>query len=136
MMLACVLGPSVCRAGPVGRPGTGATYQIAADLHERPAHEREHKLSIVELTVTIGPTEPRGNRTCQWVILSMKRLSGEMFTLWLLLDRLPGAGMPTVARYIWSEPQWDKPLEYINVNTGAALLPRMGLWSRGWPRGL
>ena len=136
IVLACVLGPLVCRANPVGRPGTAAIYQVAADLNERPAHEREHKLSIVELTVTIGPTQPRENQICQWVVLSIKRLSGEIYTLWLLLDRLPTAGTPTVARYIWSEPQWDKPLEYIHANTGAALLPRMGLWSRGWPLGL
>ena len=120
----------------MGPPGTSAVYRLEADLAQRPDRERENRSSVVEFSVTFGPVERTGDQPLQWLNLAVKKLSGARLDLWLLLDRLPGRRTPRVARYVWTEPQWEQPLEYVHAGTGEALLPRMGLWSRGWPSGL
>ena len=122
---------------PVGEVGLGATYQLAGDPANRPEYERTNKLTVVEFGLTAGPTAERDGQTYQWIELTFARSNGERYRLWMLVDHLPGpSGHPAVARYVWSEPQWQTPLEYVNRKTGLALLPRIPTWSYGWPQGL
>ena len=123
-------------AAPLGSPGLSATYRLKGDPQDRPEYERENKLTVIELTTTIGPAENFLGRPHQWFEIGFAKLNGERFRLWLLLDRFPGEHGPNVARYVWSEPNWDRPLEDVHLKKGTALLPMMGLFSRGWPHGI
>ena len=136
LVIAILVRSALAEVSSVGTEGLSATYQLAADADDRPEYERQHKETVTELMVTVGPSQQRHDQAYQWVELAFSKRNGERFSLRLLLDRLPGGRTPHVARYIWSEPQWGKPLEYVDANSGTGLLPRMGLWQRGWPKGL
>lgn len=136
--LVAALGASpVPGAEPLGPPGLGASYRLAADPGERPEHEQEKGETVTRMAVALGAQVDLPRGAGQWFQMTLTKQNGRVLRLWLLLDGLPAAGqVPTVERYIWSEPQWPKPLEYRERNRGTALLPRLGLWERGWPRGL
>jgi len=136
-LIAALSWAGIVRGEPVGRPGLQATYSLDAKLTERPEHERKHRLSVVSLILTVGDSENMEGKRYQWFELAFSRLNGDTYHLWLLMDGLPSKSRrPAVVRYVWWEPIWEKPLEYIDARTGRALLPRMGLWRYGWPKGL
>jgi len=39
-----------------------------------------------------------------------------------------------VAHYLWQEPDWESPIEFVNEETGEVLLPPLSLWLYGWPQ--
>ena len=124
-------------AVPLGTPGTIATYSLNADLGQRPEFEREHRLSVVEMRLGLGPVEDVRGRPYQWCVLGFTRANGHAYEAWLLLDSWPGVDhFPVVARYLWREPDWPDAVEFVNQATGAAALPRLSLWEYGWPRSL
>ena len=136
-LIAALGAASAVSAGPLGPPGLGASYRLAADPEDRPEHEREQGDTVMQMSVAFGAPVDLPQRKAQWFRMTLTKKNGRVLRLWLLLDRLPGEdGAPNVERYIWSEPQWPKPLEYRERNRDTALLPRLGLWARGWPHGL
>lgn len=125
------------RAAPLGPPGTVATYALNADPADRPEYEREHRLTVVEMKLSLGPVQRGQDRPQQWIGLSFARLNGQGYEAWLLMDGWPQAGRaPHVARYLWREPDWPDAVEFVNEVTGAAQLPRLSLWQYGWPQHL
>ena len=128
-----VLLATAAGAEPLGGPGLSAVYRLQGDPAARPKYERDHRLTVTELTTTLGTVEDFQGRPHQWFEIAFVKLNGDRFRLWLLLDRLPGAGAPHVARYVWSEPHWERPLEYVHVAKETALLP-MGTRRSRTPR--
>ena len=136
MLLALVADGHAFASSPLGPPGLTATYRLDADPNRRPDYEKQNRETVVELTLTNGPTATLDDGAYQWFELSFTKRNGQRFKLWILIDRLPGSSSPHVARYVWSEPAWERPLEYVHSKTERALLPKLGLFSRGWPRGV
>ena len=124
------------QAQPLGRPGTVARYELAEPLEDRPSFEREHRLSVVEAAIHLGPVvRVCGEKKRQWYGLVFTRLNGDTYRTWILLDGWPMAEEdPGVYRYLWQEPGWPDALNYIHAVTGEPQLPRLCLWTYGWPQ--
>ncbi|MCC7351515.1 MAG: hypothetical protein IT446_13195 [Phycisphaerales bacterium] len=121
-------------AYPLGDPGTSASYRLTGDLSQRPDYEHSRRLSVVRSHFAVGPTEDVDGQTWQWFTFAFERENGQSFRGWLLMDRFPGQPEPPrVLRYLWQE-QDDPAIEYIDVSSGHALLPRWSLWQYGWPQ--
>lgn len=128
---------AAAHGAPLGPPDTVATYRLSADPAERPEFERERRLTVVEMRIGLGPTDRVGGAEQQWLLLSFARLNGQRYEAWLLMDSWPRSDRePHVARYLWQEPDWPDPVEFVNEVTGAAQLPRLSLWRYGWPQGM
>lgn len=137
-MMLCLGGlglPGVGGSAPLGPPGVVATYALDADPQQRPAYEREGKLTVMQMQLKLGPVAPVAGKAYQWLCLSFSRQNGQTYEAWLLMDAWPQASRPPqVARYLWREPDWPDALEYVNEVTGEAQLPRLNLWQYGWPQ--
>jgi hypothetical protein len=79
------------------------------------------------VTLKVGPTEIRGGKQYRWWEMECAKTGGGSFTIRVLSQRLPavgpGRGIGRVARYILREEE-ETPLEYVNAETGEALLPQ------------
>lgn len=133
-ILACLWATAAWSAL-LGPPGTVATYTLDSDPSGRPDFEREGRLTVVEMKLSLGPTDARDDHEFQWLRLSFARLNGAAYEAWLLMDSWPQAGRPPqVVRYLWREPDWPDAVEFVNEVSGAAQLPRLSLWQYGWPQ--
>jgi hypothetical protein len=123
-------------SAPLGEPGTLATYELQADPAERPAFERENRLTVVSAGIRLGPVvEKPGNRLLQWYGLTWQRVNGQSYEMWILVDRWPTADHdPEVMQYLWREPDWPDAVSFVHEVTGAPVLPRVCLWTYGWPQ--
>ena len=123
---------------PVGKPGLVAKYR----------HESGGALpgSVVKtLTLALGPLEEgsrragsqKNGRLFQWLHLYAAKANGESFSVWLLTDRYPPAGVSAAreatARYIVQEGD-AQALEFRHRFSGEAVLPSLGAWSHLFPR--
>lgn len=130
----CVFRSQPADAQPIAAPGMQAIYTLNDRETPRPEYETSNQLTVVQATVTIGPhvDQPGGY---QWLEVSFTRQNGQTYRAWLLTDGYPaGEHTPDVARYLWQEPGWTDPVEYINSKTGKPLLPRYDyLWRFGLP---
>ena len=135
-LLSLMFCPSSLSAGVLGKPGTSATYKLAADISERPEYERTNKLSVVSAQVQLGPEVKLADKSmAQWASLSFTRLNGQKYRMWILMNSWPnGKGEPKVSRYLWHESQWTDALEFVHETKGTPVLPRISLWEYGWPR--
>lgn len=131
-----MLAAAAVWSAPLGAPGTVVTYTLDADPADRPEFEREHKLTVVEMKLSLGPTEA-GDGELQWICLSFARLNGQAYEAWLLMEAWPEAGRePRVARYLWREPDWPDAVDFVHEVNGTAQLPRLSLWQYGWPQAM
>jgi hypothetical protein len=123
---------------PLGAPGTVAEYRLEADLAERPAYERENRLTVMSAWIRLGPVvNTTGGSHFQWYGLSWKRLDGREYQMWMLLDHWPTATeTPIVMRYLWREPEWPIPLSFVHEANGDTVLPRLSIWIYGFPQEL
>lgn len=123
-------------AAPLGRAGTTAVYALESDPAERPEFERENRLTVVSAEIMVGPVERvAGEGAFQWYGLSWTRLNGDRYEMWALIDGWPTADRdPNVRRYLWREPDWPDALAFTHEVTGEAMLPRICLWTYGWPQ--
>ena len=136
-LAAVALATAPLPAAPLGPPGTVATYALNAGPAQRHGFERERKLTVVEMSLELGPTALADGRELQRVCLSFARLNSQTYEAWVLLDGWSQADRsPQVARYLWREPDWPDAVEFVNEATGTAQLPRLSLWEYGWPQGL
>ncbi len=136
-LILLLLQTTVSWTAPLGPPGTLVKYSLNADPANRPKFERERRLTVVEMTLGLGPVEAVEGREFQWVRLAFARLNSQTYEAWLLMDAWPEPGRnPRVARYLWREPDWPDAVEFVHEVSGAALLPRLSLWQYGWPRGV
>ena len=120
----------------LGPPGTIAAYELVGMLSDRPDFETQNKLSVVSATIRLGPVvEGEGTARMQWYNLGFARKNGDRFQLWLLMDSWPGDSHdPLVAQYLWQEPGWPDALNFVHEVSGKVQLPRLDLWSYGWPQ--
>ncbi len=125
-----------CKSMPLGEVGAVVEYRLISDVNDRPDYEKEHKLTVVSACFALGNTEEIDGKIYQWFKISFKRLNTEEYTSYLLMDRFPGDKVPIVARYLWQEPDFSLPVEYVHETTGQAVLPRLSLWNYGWPLGV
>jgi hypothetical protein len=114
---------------PVGKPGLVAKYR----------HESGGALpgSVVKtLTLALGPLEEKNGRLFQWLHLYAAKANGESFSVWLLTDRYPPAGVSAAreatARYIVQEGD-AQALEFRHRFSGEAVLPRSCLLAPASP---
>lgn len=120
---------------PLGEPGTVATYMLHADPAERPGFEKTNQLTVMSAQVRIGPVESRGDRLFQWYGLSWTRLSGQSCEMWILIDGWPAPRhTPAVLQYLWFESGWPDAVNFVHEVTGRPVLPRICLWTHGWPQ--
>jgi hypothetical protein len=121
---------------PLGQPGTVAHYVVRADLQQPTDYEREHQLSVVQARLELGEVVPvAGRADHQWYGLEFSRINGEQHRLWLLLDSWPtDEHDPHVAEYRWQESGWPDAIRFVHEVNGEAILPRLNLWTYGWPQ--
>lgn len=127
---------SAFAAAPLGEPGTVVTYQLDADPSMRPNFERENGLTVVSAEICLGAaTQSSDGDSFQWYGLAWTRLNGERYEMWMLIDRWPAEiDDPRVLQYLWHEPQWPDALDFVHEVTGKPVLPRLSLWTYGWPQ--
>jgi len=120
----------------LGPPGAVATYELADQTMERPTFETENRLSVVSATIRLGPVvQSSVDAPLQWYGLEFSRLSGDKYQMWILLDSWPTQSHdPMVSRYLWQEPGWPDALNFVHQVSGEAQLPRLNLWTYGWPQ--
>jgi len=120
----------------LGPPGTVALYELADEPNERPDFESRNRLSVVNASIRIGPVvENPGETPQQWYGLEFARRNGDCYQLWILLDSWPSEWHdPAVSRYLWQEPGWPDALNFVHEVSGQAQLPRLNLWTYGWPQ--
>jgi hypothetical protein len=120
----------------LGPSGTEARYELAGELVDRPEFEMENRLSVVAATIQLGPVvEDPSEPPRQWYGLEFSRLNGDSYQMWILLDGWPTAEHdPAVSQYLWREPGWPDALNFVHEVTGVAQLPRLCLWTYGWPQ--
>jgi hypothetical protein len=113
-----------------------ARYELAGELVDRPEFEMENRLSVVAATIRLGPVvETPGEPPRQWYGLEFSRLNGDSYQMWILLDGwLTAEHDPAVSQYLWREPGWPDALNFVHEVTGVAQLPRLCLWTYGWPQ--
>lgn len=133
---------------PLGPPGTVAAYELADASLERPAYETENRLTVVSATIRLGPAVVLDANTdaavdagtplvMQWYNLKFTRLNGDSYQFWILIDGWPSqTHSPAVAKYLWQEPGWSDPLNFIHEVNRQAVLPRLDLWTYGWPQSI
>ena len=131
-----ILAAGISDAAPLGRPGTVAHYELDGAPEDRPDFETENALSVVKAVIQLGPVERvRGGDNLQWYGLHFTRLNGDSYQMWILLDGWPTAeDEPHVAQYLWYESGWPDAVNFVHEVTGEAILPRICLWSYGWPQ--
>ncbi len=87
---------------------------------------RGEKPSLDTVTLRFGPTETRDGKTYRWWQMECVKTGGGSFSIRVLSQRVPMLGekvsIGRVARYILMEGE-ENPVEYINEETGQALLP-------------
>lgn len=134
--LPLALPPLLYAGPPLGQPGSVARYELAGELVDRPKFEMENQLSVEKATIRLGPVvEHQGEPTRQWYGLDFSRRNGDSFQMWILLDGWPTADHdPAVYQYRWLEPGWPDALNFVHEVTGVAQLPRLCLWTYGWPQ--
>ena len=103
------------------QPGQNAEYTLA-HLLALPAH------NVVRFHLTVGNiVQHRGSRY-QWIRLQGTKQNTDIFTCWILVDRLPWVwtleNPVRAARYLFQEGD-EQPLEYVDARTGEALLPEL-----------
>lgn len=132
IVVALALLTAICAsAAPLGEPGTSAVYHLDADPAERPSFERENRLTVVSAKIKLGPVEV----DFQWYGLEWTRLDGQTYSMWILIDRWPTAAEdPTVLGYLWQEPDWPDAVHFAHEVNGEPVLPRISLWTYGWPQ--
>lgn len=120
----------------LGPPGTVATYELVEQTLERPAFETENRLSVVSATIRLGPVVHNSvDSPLQWYGLEFSRRCGDSYLMWILLDSWPTQSHdPMVVRYLWQEPGWPDALNFVHQVSGEAQLPRLNLWTYGWPQ--
>jgi len=120
----------------LGPPGTVAVYALAEEPKNRPEFETENGLSVVRATIRLGPALKNADDTpLQWYGLEFTRRCGDSYQMWILLDSWPTEShAPVVAQYLWQEPGWPDALKFVHQVSGEALLPRLNLWTYGWPQ--
>lgn len=89
--------------------------------------ENRHPKQVASLDIAVSPAaDPPGG---SWYRLAGTKVNGDSFTIWLLADANPftatAAKEITYHRYILQEPD-QTPIEYIDQETGRALLPLFG----------
>lgn len=138
VVLFCILTfAGIVISAPLGTSGLTAVYQLADDYLSRPEYELKNDLTINSAEFSIGSIERVGNKNFQWFKISFERLNSEKYSCWLLIDSFPTVDKtPVVARYLWQEPKWTEPVEYINEANGESLLPRIEIWNYGWPKNI
>ena len=85
------LAGATVSAGVLGQPGQTGVYRLEADPAARPEFERSKRLTVVEATFRLGPESAEAGRDQQWFGIGFKRLNGEEYQAWLLLDSWPAA---------------------------------------------
>ncbi len=121
---------------PLGRPGIVSRYKWNSEPSARPDFEVENRLTVVEASIQLGPVvQAQGAEPRQWYGLRFSRLNGDSYQMWMLLDGWPAADRdPEVDQYLWQEPGWPDALNFVHEVTGVAQLPRLCLWTYGWPQ--
>lgn len=113
--------------GPLGPVGATATYRrrgepLASD--------------VATLVMTCGDVADLGGIPHQWLCLSGTKAGGLGFRVWLLTPTHPPRALESArvstARYLLQEGD-DRPLEYRDRSTGAAVLPGHGAWEWLFP---
>lgn len=121
---------------PLGSPGTVAVYELIEEPAGRPAFETENRLSVVEATICLGPVEQGSeDAPAQWYGLEFTRQNGDSYQMWTLLDSWPTESHdPVVSQYLWQEPGWPDALNFVHQVSGEPQLPKLNLWTYGWPQ--
>jgi len=121
---------SISSQSPIGKPGLVVTYR----------HESGDAIpgSLVKnFTLALGPLEEKNGRLFQWLLMHAAKANGELFSVWILTDRYPPAGVSAAreatARYILQEGT-AQALEFRHRFSGDAVLPSLGAWGHLWPR--
>lgn len=127
-----VLAVGACAStAPLGTPGTVAEYRLTADPAERPSFERDNRLTVTSAKIRLGPVDGG----LQWYGLSWTRLDSRSYEMWMLIDRWPtSTDDPRVLRYLWKQPEWPDAVHFVHEVTGESVLPRLSLWTYGWPQ--
>ena len=113
---------------PLGPPGQRAEY-VVRSLPEPPAQ------NVVRFTLTLGPIEG----THQWLRLSGLKQNGQVYHVWVLVDRSPLRPAhyaeldQWVVRYLFQERR-EPFVEYSHARTDATLLPEHRRWEVLFPR--
>lgn len=108
--------------------GQWARYDILSTV--------EHKQPPVsEILLTIGPKAKSHEIVRRWWELKIKTESGESFSIRVLSDNAPmtEASIGEIARYILMEDN-SQPVEYIDIRTGKALLPKLASVTELFPQ--
>jgi len=136
LLICAVAALAVSAAAPLGEPGSVAAYQLDADPAARPAYEREHRLTVVSAEIRLGPVADVAEQgPFQWYGLSWTRTNGQRYEMWILVDRWPTeTDNPQVLHYLWREPDWPDAVSFVHEVTDKPVLPRICLWTHGWPQ--
>ncbi|MHC4462747.1 MAG: hypothetical protein ACYS30_15160 [Planctomycetota bacterium] len=96
----------------------------ARALYEAVLPESPHDKQVASVEIATAPCSAKPG--CNWYQLTGTKVNGDSFTIWFLADANPFSARSrksiTFHRYVLQEPH-KAPLEYINRQTGKALLP-------------
>lgn len=116
--------------GPLGLVGAQAAYRLDVPTPPRAT-------TVAQFTLATGTTEGSGDRAAQWLRLQATKANHETFTVWVLTPAYPARDLKTASRqtqrYVLQEGD-RSPRQFVDDNTGAAVLPTSGAWEWLWPR--
>ena len=109
----------------------GADRDVSARRRSQPSPRlrKQNRETVVELTLTNGPTATLDDGAYQWFELSFTKRNGQRFKLWILIDRLPGSSRPARRPLRVVRAGLGATAEYVHSKTERALLPKLGLFS-------
>ena len=116
--------------GPLGLVGAEATYRPETTAPPRAT-------TVGQFTVLIGATDASNPGAAQWLRLQAIKANGERFAVWTLAAAYPARDLANATRQIrrYLLQEGERPArEFVEVATGAAVLPTSGAWEWLWPR--
>jgi hypothetical protein len=125
VLLGCFLVamPSLSASEEAVPAGAWAKYKMLSTYTYR-----GEKPPLDTVTLRVGPREELEGRTYRWWQMECEKSAGGAFSIRVLSQRVPvlhgETGMGRVARYILKERE-ENPLEYVNLESGRALAPKM-----------
>lgn len=113
-------------------PGTIARYRhLPADGLARSV--------VSEFSLAVGPVDQQAGQSGQWSRLTATKADGGHFQVWRLTASDPprtvaeAGGRPRALRYVLQEGRRE-PVEYLDPDSGVAVLPSLLDGAEGWPR--
>ncbi len=118
------------------KAGTWAKYKMLSTYTYR-----GEKPPLEAVTLRVGPTEKFRGKPYRWWQMECEKMGGGAFATRVLSEGVPmtwshqSSGMGLVVRYLLREGE-ESPVEYVNAETGEALLPQCGSMPYVFPASL